>query len=37
MTLIKEFVKNIWDFIDGNLSLYAHDNCQIKHYNTKEK
>ena len=22
---------------DGNLSVYAHDNCQIKHYSIKEK
>ena len=69
MKPIKEFVRDIWDFIDdikqkypsskivivthngvcraigayfkgipqdGNLSLYAHDNCQIKHYSTRE-
>ena len=22
---------------DGNLSLYAHDNCQIKHYDIREQ
>lgn len=70
MTKIKDFVKNIWEFIDdiskkypnskilivthngvcraigayfngipedGNLSLYAHDNCQIKYYKIKGK
>ncbi len=69
MMPIKEFVKNVWDFIedikekypnnkiliithngvcraigayfngipkDGDLNLYAHSNCQIKHYDTAE-